>query len=414
MMIPEAWENDAAHGRAAARVLPVPRLPHGAVGRPGQRRVHRRHGRRRGARPQRAAPRPLVADPRRPGRAGQRGRRARPRPVRRGRQGPARSRAGCSWSTPPPAGSSRTTRSRRSSPPPQPYEDWLHAGLMHLDDLPEREHVVYTHDSVQRRQQTFGYTEEELKILLGADGPHRRRAARLDGHGHADRRADQPAAAAVRLLHPALRAGHQPAAGRDPRGAGHQRGRDDRARRATCSRPARRPAGRSRCRTRCIDNDELAKIAAHRRRRRPARLPGRPGLRPLPGARRRDRAQGPAGRDHARRLRGDRGRRAHPRAVRPRLHRRPGADPVAAAHRGRPPAPGPRADPHPGVARRRVAATAARCTTSRCCSASAPSAVNPYLAFESVEDLIATGALRRHRPGRRRSATTSRRSARAS
>src|SRR5213595_18080 len=40
------------------------------------------------------------------------------------------------------------------------------AGLMKLEDLPEREHVIYTHDSVQRRQQTFGYTEEELKILL--------------------------------------------------------------------------------------------------------------------------------------------------------------------------------------------------------------------------------------------------------
>ncbi|GAB3873157.1 glutamate synthase large subunit [Dactylosporangium cerinum] len=49
----------------------------------------------------------------------------------------------------------------------EPYEDWLHAGLMDLDQLPEREHIVYTHDSVQRRQQTFGYTEEELKILIG-------------------------------------------------------------------------------------------------------------------------------------------------------------------------------------------------------------------------------------------------------
>jgi glutamate synthase (NADPH) large chain len=47
-----------------------------------------------------------------------------------------------------------------------PYGEWLRAGLMHLDALPEREHLVYTHDSVQRRQQTFGYTEEELKILL--------------------------------------------------------------------------------------------------------------------------------------------------------------------------------------------------------------------------------------------------------
>jgi glutamate synthase (NADPH) large chain len=49
----------------------------------------------------------------------------------------------------------------------EPYEDWLDVGLMHLETLPEREHVVYTHDSVQRRQQTFGYTEEELKILIG-------------------------------------------------------------------------------------------------------------------------------------------------------------------------------------------------------------------------------------------------------
>ncbi|GAA3189129.1 glutamate synthase large subunit [Dactylosporangium siamense] len=49
----------------------------------------------------------------------------------------------------------------------EPYEDWLHAGLMDLEQLPEREHIVYTHDSVQRRQQTFGYTEEELKILIG-------------------------------------------------------------------------------------------------------------------------------------------------------------------------------------------------------------------------------------------------------
>ncbi|MQA25194.1 MAG: glutamate synthase large subunit, partial [Micromonosporaceae bacterium] len=49
----------------------------------------------------------------------------------------------------------------------QPYADWLHAGLMRLSGLPEREHVVYTHDSVLRRQQTFGYTEEELKLLIG-------------------------------------------------------------------------------------------------------------------------------------------------------------------------------------------------------------------------------------------------------
>ncbi|WUH94046.1 glutamate synthase large subunit [Streptomyces sp. NBC_00433] len=47
-----------------------------------------------------------------------------------------------------------------------PYADWLEAGLIDLADLPEREHIVHTHASVTRRQQTFGYTEEELRVIL--------------------------------------------------------------------------------------------------------------------------------------------------------------------------------------------------------------------------------------------------------
>ena len=47
-----------------------------------------------------------------------------------------------------------------------PYDEWLHAGLIHLDDVPDREHIVHTHASVTRRQQIFGYTEEELRVLL--------------------------------------------------------------------------------------------------------------------------------------------------------------------------------------------------------------------------------------------------------
>ena len=47
-----------------------------------------------------------------------------------------------------------------------PYDEWLHAGLIHLADIPEREHVIHTHASVTRRQQVFGYTQEELRILL--------------------------------------------------------------------------------------------------------------------------------------------------------------------------------------------------------------------------------------------------------
>ncbi|WP_042423410.1 glutamate synthase large subunit [Streptacidiphilus anmyonensis] len=47
-----------------------------------------------------------------------------------------------------------------------PYAEWLHAGSIKLDALPEREHIAHTHASVTRRQQTFGYTEEELRVLL--------------------------------------------------------------------------------------------------------------------------------------------------------------------------------------------------------------------------------------------------------
>jgi glutamate synthase (NADPH) large chain len=42
----------------------------------------------------------------------------------------------------------------------------LSDGLVELTDLPEREHMVYSHDSVIRRQQMFGYTHEELKVIL--------------------------------------------------------------------------------------------------------------------------------------------------------------------------------------------------------------------------------------------------------
>jgi glutamate synthase (NADPH/NADH) large chain len=47
-----------------------------------------------------------------------------------------------------------------------PYKDWLHAGMVKLSDLPSREHIVYPHSSVVRRQRAFGYTEEDLRILV--------------------------------------------------------------------------------------------------------------------------------------------------------------------------------------------------------------------------------------------------------
>ncbi|RZQ64707.1 glutamate synthase large subunit [Amycolatopsis suaedae] len=47
-----------------------------------------------------------------------------------------------------------------------PYADWVRDGLLHLGDLPEREREVPPHAALVRRQQAFGYTAEELDVLL--------------------------------------------------------------------------------------------------------------------------------------------------------------------------------------------------------------------------------------------------------
>ncbi|MFS0703042.1 glutamate synthase large subunit [Cellulomonas sp. 179-A 9B4 NHS] len=48
----------------------------------------------------------------------------------------------------------------------RPYAQWLEENLVRLEQLPERDHVSHSSASVRRRQRAFGYTEEELKILL--------------------------------------------------------------------------------------------------------------------------------------------------------------------------------------------------------------------------------------------------------
>ena len=47
-----------------------------------------------------------------------------------------------------------------------PYGQWLRDGIVKLNDLPAREHIIYPHSSVIRRQRAFGYTEEDLRILI--------------------------------------------------------------------------------------------------------------------------------------------------------------------------------------------------------------------------------------------------------
>ncbi len=48
----------------------------------------------------------------------------------------------------------------------QPYQEWLEAGLFHLDDLPQGDYVRMPHHRVVLRQQAFGFTYEELNLLV--------------------------------------------------------------------------------------------------------------------------------------------------------------------------------------------------------------------------------------------------------
>jgi glutamate synthase (ferredoxin) len=49
----------------------------------------------------------------------------------------------------------------------QPYAQWLEENLVDIDDLPPAPYLPpLSHETVLRRQQTFGYTDEDLRVLL--------------------------------------------------------------------------------------------------------------------------------------------------------------------------------------------------------------------------------------------------------
>ena len=202
---------------------------------------------------------------------------------------------------------------------------------------------------------------------------------------------DRPAPA-VRLLPAAVRAGHEPAARRHPRGARHEPRLDDRA----GGQPARPGPG-------VVPPDRAAAPGArqrgprqaplHRRGRRRRRLQAGHDRRAVPGARRRrrpaarDRADPPPGERRDRRRREPR----HPlgplrdRGARRRSRACSSPRRCTTTSSARRPAPGSASSSRP--ARR------ARCTTSRCCIGYGAAAVNPYLVFDAMRDLVREGHL---------------------
>ena len=201
------------------------------MGRPGVNRVHRRHGHRRGARPQRPAAVALLRDQRRPGRHGVGGRRARHSGRRHRPQG-----------TPAPGphlprrhgardASCRTKRSSASWRPAPPYGSWLQntsstSRICRSGAVPA---AAKPRDRARSVSRLFGYTHEDLRLLLAPMATSGEEAIGSMGTDTSlASLSDRP-----RLLYDyfkqVLRAGHQSAARCDSRGAGDVDGIDGRA-----------------------------------------------------------------------------------------------------------------------------------------------------------------------------------------
>ncbi len=58
----------------------------------------------------------------------------------------------------------------------RPYRSWLDANLVHIDDLPRREPLRREEGSLVQRQQVFGHTHEEHRLLLAPMAAHGKEA----------------------------------------------------------------------------------------------------------------------------------------------------------------------------------------------------------------------------------------------
>ena len=110
--------------------------------------------------------------------------------------------------------------------PRQPYGEWLAKQRIEPERSPHpnASRTASTPKTLLPRMQAFGYTVETMKFMLlplvqGREGPDR-----LDGQRQLPGGAQRQAAAAVRLLQAALRAGHQPGDRLDPGRGDHVAG----------------------------------------------------------------------------------------------------------------------------------------------------------------------------------------------
>ena len=235
-----------------------------------------------------------------------------------------------------------------------PYDEWLHAGLIHLDDIPEREHIVHTHASVDPSPAGLRLHRGGAAGPADPDGEHRRRADRLDGHRHARSRRSATRRACCSTTSPSC----------SPRSPTRRSTRSARSCVTSLSGTIGPEANLleptpASCRQIVLpfpvfDNDDLAKI---RHINRDGDMPGFiDPRRPRPVRRRgRRRGDGRASRRDLRRGQPRRSRTAPASSCSPTGTRTPELAPIPSLllHRRGPPPPGPGEDPHPGRPDRR-------------------------------------------------------------
>ncbi len=343
MMVPEAWENQVDIDPTRRAFYEYHSMLMEPWDGPAALVFTDGIARRRDARPQRPAPRPLPRHRRRPRRARQRDRRARLRrrpdraqgppaprqdvPRRHGRgshhrgrrdqgrarrvravAGVARRRAASTSPTCPSASTSCTPRPRSSAasaPSATPKRRcasssprWRRTARSRSARWDRTRPIAVLSD---RPRLLFDYFTQQFAQVTNPP---------LDSHPRRGRHLDEARA----------RPGAQPA----------RRRRPEHARQVVLDFPV-------------IDNDELAKIQHFETAS--GRKPAHVDQGPLPGREGPEGAREAPRRDVRRGRRGDRGGRAVHRALRPRLERRPRADPVAAHARGGAPPPHPRRRP---------------------------------------------------------------------
>ena len=103
----------------------------------------------------------------------------------------------------------------------KPYRQWLNENLVRLADLPAHPVPEPDHATVLLRQQVFGYTHEDLRILMAPMAKNGEEAIGSMGTDTPLAVLSDRAAAAVQLFQATVRAGDESAARRHSRRAGH-------------------------------------------------------------------------------------------------------------------------------------------------------------------------------------------------